>query len=435
MIFRRVEVDGRLVDVLVRDGVVSAVGPDLAAGDADEIDGEGGALIPGLHDHHLHLFAMAAAADSVDMTGDALAALWAADATLPPGAWIRAVGWHESSGWELDRKALDYAVPGRPVRVQHASGAMWVLNSPALEAVDLADHPDGRLFGMDTFLRDRLGQEPPDLTEVGRVLAAAGVTGVTDATPYERAEDVRALAGAIPQRVMVTGGPELDLDAESLVVGPAKVIVADHDPPSVEALVLAVGEARAHGRAVAFHCASRLGLVLALAALEDAGSRPGDRIEHGAVIPTDAIATLLRLGLTVVTQPGFVAERGDRYLADVEADDRPHLWRCGSLLDAGVPVAGSSDAPHGPADPWRAMAAAVTRRTASGAVLGEDERVAPRAALDLFLSPLDAPGGPPRRVVVGAPADLCLVRRPLAEVLADPDASAVRLTTVGGRAI
>jgi predicted amidohydrolase YtcJ len=97
---------------------------------------------------------MAAAADSVDVTGDALAALWAADATLPPGAWIRAVGWHESSGWELDRKSLDYAVPHRPVRVQHASGALWVLNSPALDAVGLADHPTGRLYGMDTFLRE-----------------------------------------------------------------------------------------------------------------------------------------------------------------------------------------------------------------------------------------------------------------------------------------
>ena len=434
MIFRRVEVDGDVVDVLVREGVVSAVGQGLASGGADEIDGDGGALIPGLHDHHVHLFAMAAAADSVDMTGDALAALWAADATMPPGAWIRAVGWHESSGWELDRKALDYAVSGRPVRVQHASGALWVLNTPALEAVGLPDHATGRLYGMDAFLRDRLGGDRPDLTEVGRGLAAVGVTGVTDATPYERAEDVRALAGVIPQRVMVTGGPGLDLDG-SLLMGPAKVIVADHDPPSVEALVASVREARDRGRAVAFHCASRLGLVLALAALEDVGSRPGDRIEHGAVIPDDAVGTLVRLGLTVVTQPAFVAERGDRYLADVEADDRPYLWRCRSLLDAGVAVAGSSDAPHGPADPWRAMAAAVTRRTAAGAVLGEEERVSAQAALDLFLGPLDAPGGPPRQVVVGAPADLCLLHRSLAEVLAEPDASTVRMTMVAGAVV
>jgi predicted amidohydrolase YtcJ len=245
---------------------------------------------------------------------------------------------------------------------------------------------------------------------------------------------VGRLAGAIPQRVMVTGAPGLDLDAP-FVVGPAKVIVADHDPPSVESLVDAVGEARGHGRSVAFHCASRLGLVLALAALETAGPDPGDRIEHGAVIPDDAVDTLVRLGVTVVTQPAFVADRGDRYLADVEADDRPYLWRCGSLLAAGVAVAGSSDAPHGRADPWRAIAAAVTRRTAGGAVLGEGERVTPLTALDLFLGPLESPGGPPRRVEPGAPADLCLLHRPLTEALAEPDAAAVRLTLVGGRTI
>ena len=424
-----------MVDVSVRDGLVEAVGADLPTdGDAEEVDGEGGGLIPGLHDHHLHLFAMAAAAESTDVSGDALAALWAADATLPPGDWIRAVGWHESSGWELDRKTLDYAVPGRPVRVQHATGALWVLNSLALEAVGLAGHETGRLYGMDEFLRDRLGAEPPSLAEVGRALAAVGVTGVTDATPYERDDDVRRLAGTIPQRVQVTGAPRLALGADMapLLVGPAKVIVADHDPPSVEALVDALREARGHGRATAFHCASRLGLVLAMAALESEGPRPGDRIEHGAVIPDDAIDGLARLGVTVVTQPAFVAERGDRWLADVDADDRPHLWRCGSLLREGVAVAGSSDAPHGPADPWRAMAAAVARRTAAGAHLGEDERISPAAALDLFLGPLDAPGGPPRRVEAGAPADLCLLRAPLRDVLAAPDRYAVRLTMVAG---
>jgi predicted amidohydrolase YtcJ len=438
LVLRRVEVDGELVDVGVDGDSISAIGSGLGGGDV-EIDGEGGALVPGLHDHHLHLFAMAAAGRSVDVSGDALAALWAADATLAPGEWIRAVDWHESSGWELDRGTLDYAVPGRPVRVQHASGALWVLNSPALEAVGMADHPTGRLFGMDDELRRRLGGDPPDLGEVGRQLASVGVTGVTDATPYERADDLATLARAveaIPQRVAVTGAPGVDVSSVGrLLVGPAKIVVADHDPPSVEVLVELIGAARADGRAVAFHCASRLGLVLALSALEAAGAMTGDRIEHGAVIPPDSVDVLARLGLTVVTQPALVAERGDRWLADVDADDRPHLWPCASLLRAGVAVAGSSDAPHGPADPWAAIAAAVDRRTSSGQVVAEGERLDALSALGLFLGPLDGPGGPPRRVEVGAPADLCLLRAPLDEVLREPDASAVRATVVAGRAV
>lgn len=432
LVLRSVEVEGRVVDVALDRGVISAVGPGLPAGE-DEIDGGGGALLPGLHDHHLHLFAMAAAARSVDMAGDGLAALWAADATLPPGEWIRAVGWHESSGWELDRRALDYAVPGRPVRVQHTSGALWVLNTPALEAVGLAGHDTGRLYGCDGLLRDRLGDGsgPPALAEVGASLAAVGITGVTDATPYDSMADVDALVSAgLPQRLRVMGSPALDLTG-----APAKIVVADHDPPSVEALIASVRAARARRRAVAFHCASRLGLVLALAALDEAGARPGDRIEHGAVIPDDAVPALRRLGVTVVTQPAFVAERGDRYLAEVDDDDRPFLWRCGSLLAAGIPVAASTDAPLGPADPWAAMRAAVSRTTGAGQVLGEAERVSGEMALAMFLSPLEDAGGPARRVEVGAPADVCLLHGPLAEVLSELDASLVRTTLVGGAVV
>lgn len=415
LVFRDVEVDGTRVDVAVRGGVIEAIGAGLPAGD-DEVDGHGGALIPGLRDHHLHLRAMAAAADSVDMSGDALAALWAADATLPEGAWIRGVGWHESAGWELDRETLDHAVARRPVRVQHATGQLWVLNTLALEAVGLAGHPTGRLFGMDELLRARLANSVPDLREVSDALLAVGVTSVTDATPYTSLADVTTLQDGMTPLVTVTGAPALDVRGLPRV-GPAKIVVTDHAVPSPEELEELIAEARRHDRNVAFHCASRVALVVILAALARAGAREGDRIEHGAVVPDDAVAALVRLGLTVVTQPAFVAERGDRYLADVEEDDRPFLWRCGSLLRAGVRVLGSSDAPHGPADPWRAMRAAVGRTTASGAVLGPDERVTPEDALRLYTGA--------RRVAVGEGADLCLLRVPLAAALAELDSEAV----------
>jgi predicted amidohydrolase YtcJ len=134
----------------------------------------------------------------------------------------------------------------------------------------------------------------------------------------------------------------------------------------------------------------------------------------------------------VVTQPHFIAERGDDYLVDVEPADHDLLYRCGSLVDAGVQVAAGTDAPYGRPDPWAAIAAAVSRRTSSGAVINERERVAAQRALDLFLgNPLD-PGGRPRRVAVGAPADLCLLRAPLDQVLSHPGAELVAATVIGG---
>ena len=62
LVLRDVVVEGRLVDVRTGGGVVTEIERRLATrpGD-DEIDGGRGALIPGLHDHHVHLLALAAA--------------------------------------------------------------------------------------------------------------------------------------------------------------------------------------------------------------------------------------------------------------------------------------------------------------------------------------------------------------------------------------
>jgi predicted amidohydrolase YtcJ len=169
-------------------------------------------------------------------------------------------------------------------------------------------------------------------------------------------------------------------------------------------------------------------LVLTLAALEEVGPVPGDRIEHGSVVPPELFETLRRLGVRVVTQPTFVTDRGDEYLAEVDPDDQPHLYRYASLLVAGIPTAPSSDAPFGDPDPWRTMAAARDRRTPSGKVVGADERVSTAVVLAGFLAPLDDPGGPPRRIEPGAPADLCLLHEPLATALARPSSDLVRRT-------
>jgi predicted amidohydrolase YtcJ len=130
------------------------------------------------------------------------------------------------------------------------------------------------------------------------------------------------------------------------------------------------------------------------------------------VAPPELVALLAALPVTVITQPNFVHERGDAYLRDVAPRDRPWLYRCRAWLEAGVPLGGGTDAPFGDPDPWRAMRAAVDRRSAAGAMLGRDEALTPERALALFTTPPEAPGGAPRSVAPGAPADLCLLRVP-----------------------
>jgi predicted amidohydrolase YtcJ len=455
LVVRRAEVDGRPVDVRLDGGLIVAVAPQLEPERGDEVmDAGGGALLPGLHDHHIHLMAFAAARHSTplgppDVT-DA-AQLEAALRNAPGTGWVRATGYHESVAGDLDRHRLDALVPGRPVRVQHRSGAMWVLNTMAIERTRIGDDapsgverddggmPTGRVYGLDEWLRDRVPADPPDLAGAAAELLSYGVTGLTDATPTEDGDHVALLAGAVgdgrvAQRLVVTGGLGLPPEAgPALRRGPVKLVVADHELPPLDDLTASIRAAHDRGRPVAIHCVTRAALLLALAAWDDAGPAAGDRVEHAAVAGSGEADRLAAAGITVVTQPGFVAERGDTYLAEVDPDDQADLWPCASLLEAGVAVGGSTDAPFGHADPWRAIAAATARRTGTGRLLGSDERIDAAWGLKLFLTAPDDPGGLPRRVATGQPADLCLLRLPLDAALADPSSADVAATFVEGR--
>jgi len=137
--------------------------------------------------------------------------------------------------------------------------------------------------------------------------------------------------------------------------------------------------------------------------------------------------------LWVVTQPGFIFERGDDYLRDVESEDRPWLYRGRGFLDAGVPVAGGSDAPYGSLDPWVGIRAAVDRRTRSGRTIGEAESLTPERALALFTSPLEAAGAPGRRIAAGGAADLCLLDRPWQQARKTLSSELVTATICAGR--
>ncbi|THD79425.1 MAG: amidohydrolase [Phenylobacterium sp.] len=450
VILRDVEVDGcGGLDVRLEAGRIAEIGAGLA-GRGEELDGKGGALIPGLADHHIHLFGLAAQAASVELAGVATAAQFAARiaeavAGRPPGAWVRVTGYHEAMAGELTRAELDALAPRHRLRVQHQTGALWVLNSLALAALGEGEAPPGfepetgRLWRGDAWLRGRIGAEPPPLAPIGRQLAAYGITALTDASVTTDADAAGRLAqavrdGALPQRLTLMSGGALSApDDGAFAVGPVKVLLDDHDLPDLDEFAGRIAQARAWGRGVAVHCVTAGELAVTLAAFEAAGARAGDRIEHGGVIPAEAVAQLKAMELTVVTQPGFIRERGDRYAAEVPAEEQPDLYRCASLKAAGVPVAGSSDAPYASADPWAAMTAAIDRRTAGGRVIGETERIGPAAALALYLGRPEAPGGPPRRVAVGEPADLCLLAAPLRETLAAPSAGLVRATIQGGR--
>lgn len=456
-LIRSAEVGGRRVDVALEGERVVRMADRLERSAGERlVHANGGALIPGLHDHHIHLLALAAARDSVrvgppevtDRVGlfDALAS---ARGQRHDG-WIRAIGYHESVAGELDRWVLDEVGSQQPIRVQHRSGAMWVLNSAALDRLgtavdgvagverDPSGLPTGRLWRLDAWLREHLPHAPPDLGAVSTELLGYGVTGLTDATPTRDRGAIEHLAsaaasGRLSQRLLVTGGPALaPVDLPGIEWGPVKVLLPDHQPPDFVRMIDEVAAARRQGRTVAVHSVTAASAAVAVAAIEEVGPVEGDRIEHGAVLPLGLAARLVELGVTVVTNPGFVAERGDEYLAEVDPREVEDLWRCGSLISAGVAVGAGTDAPFGDPNPWRSIAAAWRRRTRAGRSLGLAETISPGRALDLFLGHPARPGGPPRRVSVGHRGGLCLLPATLEECLAEPESVVPVATMVDG---
>jgi predicted amidohydrolase YtcJ len=421
--------DGTVTDIRVGERI-DEMGDDLVAEPREGVlQAGGGTVLPGLHDHHVHVRSAAAALDSfsvgppgVSTKDQLMQLLWNAS----PGAdgWIRAVGYHESVAGDLDRAALDAIVRNNPLRIQHRSGALWILNSEALARVGLAEHPDGRLRSADRGWSDALQHRESDLAELSRRIIATGVTGVTDATPDIDADDMVSLLVAHRRGEF---RPVLRF------LAPGKMILQD-DRLDLDALTDWITAQHDAGQPVAVHCVTAAQLVVTIAALRSAGSHPLDRIEHASVVPNDNLVDLAELGLTVVTQPNFVAERGDQYLADIPAADHHELWRVASLLKAEVAVALSTDMPFGYGDPWTAMRAAVHRTTLSGAVLNPDERVPARTALSLFLGHSDQPAMA-RTVEVGQPGDLCVLNEPPETVLAELDAGMVAATIIGGRLV
>ena len=133
--------NGCAVDLRVGE-VIQQIAPQLTPVIFGEtvLNARGGELLPGLHDHHIHVFAAAAAYGSLDCdvgsgaVGDCRDRLAQRLRGAAGSGWIRGVSYHEQQLGELDRWALDELCSDRPLRIQHRSGKLWVCNSLGLTA-------------------------------------------------------------------------------------------------------------------------------------------------------------------------------------------------------------------------------------------------------------------------------------------------------------
>ena len=449
------------VDVKIAGGRIKLIGASLCHDSGDSlIDAGAGALLPGLHDHHIHMVALAASLDSLQCGPPAvtselqLASLLSGRNNSSDSPWIRGIGYHPSVAGDIDRDWLDQYIPDQPIRIQHRGGRLWVLNSRALAELQVSpeDFPSGleqvdgrfsgRLYEGDVWLRNRLKSRLPNLTRASRLLASYGITGITDTTPSNGSAEWKYFRdsqerGELLQSVRMMGSLDIPQcqDTDSLQRGELKIHLLDSSLPHPDSMRQTIEAAHSAGRAVAVHCVTLTELVFTLSVLRSSGSLPGDRIEHASVCPPDQLREIHELGLRVVTQPHFINERGDQYLAEVDGRDLPWLYRCAGVLAQGVPLAAGSDAPFGSPDPWRAMRAAVERTTASGAVMAPEEAMTPDRALGLFLSPSSEPGTGAVALAEGSRADLCLLHKPWPQARHNLRHEQVRATWKAGELI
>ena len=446
------------VDVRILGGYVAEIAPALEATPDDTVCfANGHCLMPGLHDHHIHLMSFAASLASVNCgppdvthTQQFISQLAQLNAESP-GEWLRAIGYHPSVAGDIDRHWLDDHIPDRPIRIQHRGGRLWVLNSAALsrlvdgdtvipEGLETIDGQlTGRLYEGDGWLRQQLPPSLPNVEQASRLLARFGVVGITDTTPTNGTAEwalFRQLQseGTLLQRCRLMGNADLNdqLNSPWLQRGEVKIHLLESKLPDWDSMVTLIRDAHNVGRNVAVHCVTLTEMIFTISAMETAGTIPGDRIEHASVCPPQQLRQLKKLDVRVVTQPHFIAERGDQYIQEVDAADQPWLYRGQGFIREGIPLAAGSDASFGGCNPWLSMAAAVKRTTRSGQQIASNEALTPEQAVGLYLSPPDQPGIHRRGVSQGDPADLCLIDRDWQQAREELANVRVRATWING---
>jgi predicted amidohydrolase YtcJ len=108
------------------------------------------------------------------------------------------------------------------------------------------------------------------------------------------------------------------------------------------------------------------------------------RIEHCSLIDADIVARMRALGLVAVPFGSYARFHGDKLVGYYGHERLERMFAHRTLLDAGVPVAGSSDYPCGPYEPLAGIGSCVERISLDGTVIGPSQRISVEEALAVY---------------------------------------------------
>ncbi len=415
-------------------GRVQRLGNGSFEGDATVVDLGGNTVVPGFIDAHTHFFQAGIDELFLDLSdAHSLADLGEFLKGVPggPRTWIFAHSFEEDKIKDIDfvtRKELDSFVPDRPVWINRIDYHSAVVNSVALsrlgvplgmagmmekdgvptgilrsEAYFYAKARINRLYPVETKERAikrvsdvfvRNGVTAVHALEGGRLFGDEGVSMVlkrTESIPldvtlflqeknvffttrlgFEHLGGCLLIDGAI-------GSYTAALDRD-YVGFPGQRGVLYEKPRELQSFV---EEAHRAGVQLAFHAIGPRAIEMLLDAYERALERyprydHRHRIEHFELATDEQILRARDLGLVVSMQPAFEYFWGgpDGMYAARMGDGWRMSNRFRTILNAGLRIAGGSDASVTPPNPLLAMHAAVNHPNA-------EERIAPEEALRL----------------------------------------------------
>lgn len=384
---------------------------------ARRVDLAGRCVVPGFSDAHVHFPTWSLGLRQVRLEGaesraEAVARVAEALPGVPPGGWLRGLGWRDAVWTEPpSRAALDAVAPDVPVALMSRDYHSLWLNSAALRRAggdldapggvverDERGEPTGVLRENAAWkFRDRHSLPKVDeMTEACReglaVAASRGVTAIHDkdgwmgafevfqrlrergeltlrvwqSLPADRLPELRAvgLRSGFGDDLLRLGYLKLFMDG---TLGSATARLLDGsgvELTSRERLEEVVREAAAAGWPVAVHAIGDAANRAALDAFEASADawRPLDlrqRIEHAQLLDDAELPRFAEVGVAASVQ--FSHAPSDRDLADRFWEGHEGAYAYRALLERGARLANGSDAPVEELDPLRGIVAGVLR--------------------------------------------------------------------------
>ena len=418
----------------VENGVIRAAGAtaDVAPLCQNQVDLRGRTVIPGFHESHLHMLSCGAAINSLDLRGctTAEAVVRAgrekALRERPERLWLTGY----VSPYAFTRGLLDQVSEEIPVFYSRISGHTFSPHVSILSkvccntaALRLAGLPlDGCLLRGGAVepvfpLLPRLSraEKKEALATAAALLAARGFTSVhsndMEDGDMDILESLRELEaeGRLPLRVsmqclfrtaedlsaFLARDPRPGFDSDKHRVGAVKLVLdgvlgdrtsamerpyAD-DPENrgllqytPESLRAIIETAHLAGLPVVIHTIGDRAIGMAIDAFAEVLGRLGKGPRHGLIhclfLTREQLRRMAELDLSVMIQPYSAVADYPLFRDRLEHLPQRPMYGWKSMLEAGLLVAGGTDCPCDPPDPFLAMQGALTRQDASGAPEG-----------------------------------------------------------------